>query len=100
MKEQQTGNDLSIALRYDGVGAPRVTAKGEGDLAREILELAKKHGIPYQENPVLVQLLAQIELGDQIPRELYVAVAEVISFAYIISGKRPPLETGTTSPDE
>ncbi|QKQ27288.1 EscU/YscU/HrcU family type III secretion system export apparatus switch protein [Candidatus Reidiella endopervernicosa] len=62
MKEQQTGNDLSIALRYDGVGAPRVTAKGEGDLAREILELAKKHGIPYQENPVLVQLLAQIEL--------------------------------------
>ncbi|WP_272901977.1 hypothetical protein [Candidatus Reidiella endopervernicosa] len=38
--------------------------------------------------------------GDQIPRELYVAVAEVISFAYIISGKRPPLETGTTSQDE
>ena len=83
------GNDVAVALRYDGVGAPKVTAKGSGELAREILELAREHGIPLQENAVLVELLAQVGLGEEIPRPLYVAVAEVIAFAYLISGKRP-----------
>jgi len=92
MKRHNGNNadEVAVALRYDGVGAPKVTARGEGDLAREILELAREHGIPLQENPVLVELLAQVGLGEEIPRPLYVAVAEVIAFAYLISGKRPP----------
>jgi len=90
VSEEREDDEIAVALRYDGIGAPRVTAKGEGELAREILQLAKEHGIPFQENPVLVQLLAHIQLGDEIPRELYVAVAEIISFAYQISGKVPP----------
>jgi flagellar biosynthesis protein len=78
-----------VALRYEGVGAPRVTAKGEGLVAEKILELAKEHHIPLHEDPNLVAVLAKLELGDEIPVALYRAVAEVIAFAYMVSGKVP-----------
>ena len=78
-----------VALRYEGVGAPRITAKGEGLVAEKILELAKEHHIPLHEDPNLVAVLAKLELGDEIPVALYRAVAEVIAFAYMISGKVP-----------
>lgn len=78
-----------VALRYEGVGAPRVTAKGEGLVAEKILELAKEHHIPLHEDPALVAVLAKLELGDEIPVALYRAVAEVIAFAYMVSGKVP-----------
>ncbi|MBI3345123.1 MAG: EscU/YscU/HrcU family type III secretion system export apparatus switch protein [Gammaproteobacteria bacterium] len=81
--------DKVVALRYEGVGAPRVTAKGEGLVAEKILELAKEHHIPLHENPALVAVLAKLELGDEIPVALYKAVAEVIAFAYMVSGKVP-----------
>lgn len=79
----------AVALRYDGETAPRVTATGSGDLAQEIIALAEASGIPLQENPPLVALLSQLELGAEIPRDLYQAVAEVIAFAYLLSGRRP-----------
>lgn len=78
-----------VALRYEGAGAPRITAKGEGLVAEKILELAKQHNIPLHEDPNLVAVLAKLELGDEIPVALYRAVAEVIAFAYMISGKVP-----------
>ncbi|MEA5444285.1 EscU/YscU/HrcU family type III secretion system export apparatus switch protein [Gammaproteobacteria bacterium AB-CW1] len=81
--------ELAVALHYDGEGAPEVTAKGRRKLAAEILELAESHGIPIHEDPELVQFLARLEVGDQIPRALYVAVAEVIAFAYWVSGRSP-----------
>jgi len=77
----------TVALRYDGDSAPRVTAKGKGFIAEEILAIAREHDIPLYEDPELVSLLSQLELGDEIPRSLYMAVAEVIAFAYSISGK-------------
>lgn len=80
----------AVALKWEGgKEAPRVTAKGEGSLAEQIIALAKEHDIPIQENLPLVMALSQIELGDEIPRELYLAVAQVIAFAYYLSGKRP-----------
>lgn len=79
--------DTAVALRYSGRGAPRVTAKGEGEIAQKILEIAAQHGIPLHEDNELVRLLAQIDVGEEIPQTLYVAVAEVIAFAYMISGK-------------
>ena len=78
-----------VALRYEGVGAPHITAKGEGLVAEKILELAKEHNIPLHEDPGLVAMLAKLELGDEIPVALYRAVAEVIAFAYMVSGKVP-----------
>ncbi len=79
----------AIALVYDGETTPRITAKGRGALAEEIVAAAKQHGIPLKENDELTALLAQLDLGAEIPRELYVAVAEVIAFAYVVTGKFP-----------
>ncbi len=83
----------AVALQWEGgKQAPRVTAKAEGNLAEAIIALAKEHNIPIQENLPLVMALSQIELGDEIPRELYLAVAQIIAFAYFLSGKRPTAE--------
>ncbi len=80
---------VAIALHYDGIKAPVVTAKGSGDVAKRIIEIAKEHNIPLKEDAALVELLAQLQLGDDIPEPLFIAVAEVIAFAYFLSGKRP-----------
>jgi flagellar biosynthesis protein len=82
-------SDIAVALKYDGKNAPKVTAKGTGLTAEQILSLAEQHGIPLQTEPELVKMLAQIPLGDEIPNELYTAVAEVLAFAYFLSGKTP-----------
>lgn len=82
--------DAAVALNYDGRGAPRIVAKGEGALAEQIVAMAEKHQIPLQDDPELVALLAQVPLGNEIPQALFIAVAEVIAFAYLLSGKRPP----------
>lgn len=79
----------AVALHYDGSNAPKVTAKGSGDVAEQIIALAKEHGIPLQKNKPLVELLSQLDLGDEIPEALYLAVAEIIAFAYMLNGKVP-----------
>lgn len=81
--------ELAVALKYDGVNAPRVTAKGGGEVAERIVALAIEHNIPMQENALLAQTLAQLELNEEIPPALYLAVAEIIAFAYYLSGKVP-----------
>jgi flagellar biosynthesis protein len=82
-------SDIAVALKYDGKNAPKVTATGTGLTAEQILTIAEHHGIPLQTEPDLARILAQIPLGDEIPNELYVAVAEIIAFAYFLSGKTP-----------
>ena len=79
----------AVALKYDGEKdtAPRVTAKGTGLIAEKILELAEKEGIPITEDPDLVTALAQLDFYDEIPPELYRAVAEILAFAYRINNK-------------
>lgn len=79
----------AVALRYDGRTAPRVTAKGAGEVADNILAVAREHGIPLYENAPLATLLGRLDLGAEIPAALYTAVAEVIAFAYHVSGKTP-----------
>ena len=76
--------DLSkaIALFYDGENAPVVTAKGSGASAEEIVALAIEHEVPLCENAPLTELLSQLDLGDHIPENLYVAIAHIIAFAY------------------
>lgn len=81
---------LAVALQYDGDSAPRVTAKGRDQVAEQIIELARQHAIPLQENEPLAGMLARLELGEEIPEALYLAVAQVIAFAYHLSGKLPP----------
>ena len=81
---------VAVSLRWDGKGAPRVTAKGKGEIAERIIELAEANGVPLREDQALVQVLSRIDLSQQIPPQLYVAVAEVIAFAYALSGKSNP----------
>ena len=82
-------NQQVVALHYDGESAPTVTAKGRGYIADEILNIANQHDIPIKQDADLVQFLSQVELGSEIPETLYLAVAEVIAFAYLIKGKNP-----------
>lgn len=71
---------VAVALQYDKGHAPRVTAKGQGPVADRIVATAREHDIPIEEDPVLAQALARIPLDDEIPEDLYRAVAEVIGF--------------------
>ena len=89
MTDVITPADIAVALRYDGENTPTVTAKGRGDLAQEIIDLALANEIPLENNPELVKLLSTIPLGNEIPETLYIAVAEVIAFAYLLSDKVP-----------
>ncbi|HMM77394.1 MAG TPA: EscU/YscU/HrcU family type III secretion system export apparatus switch protein [Gammaproteobacteria bacterium] len=78
---------LAVALRWEGDGAPRVTAKGRGEVAERILALAREYEVPLREDRALVAVLSKVELDHQIPPALYKAVAEVIAFAYALQGK-------------
>lgn len=82
-------DNFAVSLEYEGSGAPKVTAKGKGYIAQEIIETAKAHNIPIQQDPELINLLSQVELDQEIPEALYEAVAQVLIFAYQISGKSP-----------
>jgi flagellar biosynthesis protein len=81
--------DLAVALHYDGSRTPRVTAKGERQLAAKIIAAAEEAGVPLYPDRELAMVLSQIPMGEEIPENLYKAVAEVIAFAYLIAGKVP-----------
>ena len=83
----ETRDQLAVALHYDRSGAPRVVAKGRGSIGARIVEIARAHDIPIEENEVLAGALSNVELGDEIPAELYKAVAEVLVFVLRLSGR-------------
>jgi flagellar biosynthesis protein len=82
-------NRAAAALQYDGDSAPRLVAKGRGELAEQIIALAQQHGVYLHEDAMLAQTLQQLRLNQEIPRKLYVAIARVIAFAYFLQGKTP-----------
>ncbi len=79
----------AAALQYDKEKdhAPQVTALGSGETAKNIIKIAEQNGIPIKKDEDLVNMLSQIELNQEIPVELYKAVAEIFSFIYGISNK-------------
>ncbi|NLD38271.1 MAG: flagellar biosynthesis protein FlhB [Desulfatiglans sp.] len=89
MEEEKNEIKKAVALKYERGkdAAPKVTAKGTGLIAEKILEIAEKEGIPITEDPDLVTALARLDFYDQIPPELYRAVAEILAFAYSINNK-------------
>ncbi len=84
----------AVALRYErgGAGAPRVVAKGEAPVAERILALAEEHGVPIHSDPDLVELLSASEVGDEVPEEVYAAVARLLAFLWQLGGapEHPP----------
>ena len=83
-KQEGAQRDKAVALKYKEKEdlAPKVAAKGKGLLARKIIEIAREHGVPIYEDPDLAAVLMGVELGEEIPPELYRAVAEVLAFVY------------------
>jgi len=80
----------AAALRYErGEGAPKVVAKGEGRIAERIVELARESGVPILEDRELAELLVKVEVGREIPPELYRAVAKILAYIYRLTGRLP-----------
>lgn len=81
----------ATALRYEqGQRAPRVTATGAGLVADRILAAAREAGIPVRHDPALAEALAKLELGDDVPAELWTAVAETLAWAYRLDAQAGP----------
>jgi len=78
---------IAVALHYEKPDAPRVVATGRGAIGENIIAVARAHGIPIEENPGLAVALSEVEIGDEIPVELYRAVAEVLTFILRTSGR-------------
>lgn len=81
----------AVALSYDGDSAPKISARGEDDVAQAIIALALEHQIPIYENASLMQWLAQLEVGEEIPEQLYHVIAEILAFVYRLEGRAPNL---------
>lgn len=78
-KRQQNGQSAAV-IRYDETdgGTPSVIAQGTGVLAERIIQLAQQHGVQMQEDEQLVQHLLDLDLGDNIPPQLYSVIAEIL----------------------
>ena len=91
MSANETGGSSrrAAALRYrpEKDAAPRLTAKGSGAVAEKIIALAREHGIPVQEDPALIQVLAGLDLNQEIPPSIYLVVAEILAFVYALNRK-------------
>lgn len=87
---------VAVALRYneDQDSSPRVVAKGSGHVAQRIIEKAAELDIPVRNDPDLVQSLAQLDLGQLIPGELYPAVAEILAYVYRMNNRRVEGDSG------
>lgn len=84
MSEDNKPLKRAVALSYDEMKdiAPKVVAKGSGEIAKEIVQIAKENNIPIQEDPTLVEMLSELEINQTIPEELYEVVAEIFAFIY------------------
>jgi flagellar biosynthesis protein len=71
---------IAVALLYEDPHAPKVVASGQGWVGEKIIETAREHGVPIEEDPALAQALSTIEIDEESPEALYRAVAEVLSF--------------------
>lgn len=90
---KSTGDPVAVALNYapeDTESAPVVTASGRGYLAERIIEIAREQDIPIRQDADLVEILAATEVGDEIPVEAFIAVAEILRYVYALNGSAPP----------
>ncbi len=79
----------AVGIKYDPSkdSAPRIKAKGAGYLADRILDLARRHGVPIRQDNELVETLYALDIDQEIPPELYRAVAEILAFIYRVSSQ-------------
>ncbi len=95
-KDKKQTVKIAAAIKYDvaQMNAPEMTASGRGVIAEKIIETARQHGIPVQYDPALVQVLAKLKVGSEIPVELYRAVAEILAYVYSINENQRTKNSG------
>ena len=79
----------AVALEYGMNAVPVVTAKADADLAEHLIEEARRQGVYVTEDPQLLALLSRLNIDQEIPPELYTAVAVILSWVYWLKGMRP-----------
>jgi len=83
----------AAALQYESAtdNAPKVVASGHGKVAEQIIALAQKNNIPIYDDPALAAALSTVDVGAEIPPEMYLVVAEVLAYVYRVTGRSPHL---------
>lgn len=89
MKRKKIKN-RAVALKYQPEldNAPKVTAIGKGKVAEKLIEIAKEHNIHIHKDPDMIEMLAQLDLNEEIPPALYVIVAELLGFVYSLNAEK------------
>lgn len=87
MKNKPEKPNKAVALKYELDSAPKVVAKGDGQIADKIIEIAEEHGVALYQDSELVKLLSRIDVDSEIPSNLYQAVAVVLSFVFQLNGR-------------
>jgi flagellar biosynthesis protein len=87
LRNRQKKTAVAVSYEKEKDGAPKIIAKGKGAVAEKILELAKKNNIPMHEDPDLVEILSKLDLGQEIPPEMYKLIAEVLVYVYRSNNK-------------
>ena len=87
--DKDNPNLNAVAINYAGLGAPKLSAKGDHDLAKEIIQIAIENKVPIYQNPDLTEWLTRMEIGDEIPEDLYRVIAEILAFVFYIEGRSP-----------
>ncbi len=77
----------AVALKMEEKEIPKVIAKGKGKIAEKILQIARRHNIPIKRDTPLTEALISLDLGEEIPPELYRAIAEIMAFVYSLKSK-------------
>ena len=96
MKNKPAKPNKAVALKYELDSAPKVVAKGDGQIADKIIEIAEEHGIVLYQDSELVKLLSRIDVDSEIPSNLYHAVAVVLSFVFQLNGRDKEITEQTT----
>lgn len=86
----------AVALEYGQNRAPVVTAKGEEELAKRIVEEARRQGVYVAEDPRLLAMLSRLDVGQEIPQEMFTAVAVILAWVYWLRGMKPGDEKSVT----
>lgn len=89
LNETKNKPNKAVALKYVPRldNAPKIVAKGRGKIAEKIINIAKEHDIYIYDDPDLAEALAQLDLDEEIPADLYIVVSELLAFVYSINSE-------------
>jgi flagellar biosynthesis protein len=93
MKRDKPKKAVALGYKPTSDNAPKVLAAGKGKIAEKIISTAKEHGIPLQEDSDMVEVLSKLDINEEIPPDLYQAVAEILSFVYRLNKDSKPSAT-------